>query len=257
QGEVIDMANYENNKQPTVLKEEEPDPSVEIIDLRQKLAELEGKYQRSLRATEAEKDCDRYRENLIDKSEPIENSKKMNELNQKVIDVTRELEEERRRAEEKTSMINELAAKLAKYEENQTIFGGMLASIEIPDELFPAEIMTQNVELHMFPLQASADDFESGERNDDREERVEMDGEASLMESRLTDLFFQLFEGEEMDEKKIKEMITMMENMDKEKIANAILKGLLKVQPKNLDTVAISSLLSTLTRAKRIPHPST
>ncbi|GMR49417.1 hypothetical protein PMAYCL1PPCAC_19612, partial [Pristionchus mayeri] len=117
---------------------------------------------------------------------------------ERIVNVTRELEEERRKSEEKTNQINELTAKLVQYEEYQTLFGALVTNTGIPDDSFPKEILTQPVELRMFPHQSFDDD--SGEWNDDAEEIMEMDGEGASEESGLTGLVVQPFEGVEMEE---------------------------------------------------------
>ncbi|GMR50516.1 hypothetical protein PMAYCL1PPCAC_20711, partial [Pristionchus mayeri] len=89
----------------------------------------------------------------------------------RMTDMTSELEEERRQSKKRREMIDELAAKIAQFEKNQTIFGGMITNIGIPDDSFPTEILTQPVELHMFPATTIAEDCE--ERNDDGEELIE------------------------------------------------------------------------------------
>ncbi|GMR50554.1 hypothetical protein PMAYCL1PPCAC_20749, partial [Pristionchus mayeri] len=43
----------------------------------------------------------------------------------------------RQKLEEKDAKINELAAKIAQYEKNQTLFGATVTSVEIPDDSFP------------------------------------------------------------------------------------------------------------------------
>ncbi|GMR49354.1 hypothetical protein PMAYCL1PPCAC_19549 [Pristionchus mayeri] len=133
--EMIVIDDYEStNKEPvekSVKSEPETDTSMEVAELRQKLidvtkeleeerkksAKVEDKYQRAVR--EAGKSWARieHLEGLIDQKPVIidNNSKKMNELEQKVCDLTKELDEERRISSERIDRIDELTSNVNEY----------------------------------------------------------------------------------------------------------------------------------------------